>query len=226
MNLRARESGAPGPSWTPDPTLPKAELRRHWRSRRSESLPAAAAGIQAAALREIPALLPPRKHLGLWWPLPGEPDLRLLAERLPDRVALPAIVTWAGPGAGAAGGRRLVYRPWQAGESLEVDGCGIPAPRAEAGAADLALAAEAMGLLLVPALAVDGSGLRLGSGGGWYDRLRADPAWRAVPALAVLPAACLCPHLPRDPWDIPFDGWLDETGLHPALGQGPTMASS
>jgi 5-formyltetrahydrofolate cyclo-ligase len=189
-------------------------------------MPAAAAGIQEAALREIPALLPPGRRLGLWWPLPGEPDLRLLAERLPDRVALPAIVAWAGPGAGAAGGRRLVYRPWRAGETLEADRCGIPAPRAEAGAAGLALAAEAVGLLLVPSLAVDGSGLRLGSGGGWYDRLRADPTWRAVPALAVLPAACVCPELPRDPWDIPFDGWLDETGLHPIIHRGPTMASS
>jgi 5-formyltetrahydrofolate cyclo-ligase len=67
----------------------------------------------------------------------------------------------------------------------------------------------------VPALGFDRHGIRLGSGGGWYDRLRADPAWRAVPALAVLPAACLVEQLPRDPWDVPFDGWLDETGVHP-----------
>ena len=67
----------------------------------------------------------------------------------------------------------------------------------------------------MPALALDPhSGIRLGSGGGWYDRLRADPSWRAVPALAVLPAACVLADLPRDPWDVPFAGWLDETGLH------------
>jgi 5-formyltetrahydrofolate cyclo-ligase len=75
------------------------------------------------------------------------------------------------------------------------------------------LAPEALGLLLVPALAIDQRGIRLGSGGGWYDRLRADPAWGALPALAVLPAACVCPRLPRDPWDVPFSGWLDERGL-------------
>ena len=75
------------------------------------------------------------------------------------------------------------------------------------------LAPEALGLLLVPALAIDQAGIRLGSGGGWYDRLRADPAWRAVPALAVLPAACVCDRLPRDPWDVPFAGWLDERGV-------------
>ena len=74
--------------------------------------------------------------------------------------------------------------------------------------------AENLALLLVPALAFDNDGIRLGYGGGWYDRLRADPAWRRVPALAVLPAACRMETLPRDPWDVPFDGWLDETGLH------------
>jgi 5-formyltetrahydrofolate cyclo-ligase len=74
------------------------------------------------------------------------------------------------------------------------------------------LQAHQLALLLVPALAMDQRGIRLGSGGGWYDRLRADPAWRQVPALAVLPAACLAPSLPADPWDVPFNGWLDETG--------------
>ena len=118
---------------------------------------------------------------------------------------------------------RLVYLPWQGERPSGLDACGIPAPLPPPGAsvAGLApevmaadvLAPEALGLLLVPALAIDQAGIRLGSGGGWYDRLRADPAWRAVPALAVLPAACVCAQLPRDPWDVPFAGWLDERGV-------------
>jgi len=77
------------------------------------------------------------------------------------------------------------------------------------------LSPEAMGLLLVPALAFDPhNGIRLGYGGGWYDRLRADPAWAAVSALVVLPSACLSANLPREPWDVPFQGWLDEHGVH------------
>jgi hypothetical protein len=35
-----------------------------------------------------------------------------------------------------------------------------------------------------------------------------------VPALVVLPAACVCERLPADPWDVLFDGWLDERGCH------------
>jgi 5-formyltetrahydrofolate cyclo-ligase len=123
---------------------------------------------------------------------------------------------------------RLVYLPWQGERPSGLDACGIPAPLPPPGAsvaglapevltpqvlAPQVLAPEALGLLLVPALAIDQAGIRLGSGGGWYDRLRADPAWRAVPALAVLPAACVCAQLPRDPWDVPFAGWLDERGV-------------
>lgn len=74
--------------------------------------------------------------------------------------------------------------------------------------------AQQLDLLLVPALAIDQRGVRLGYGGGWYDRLRAEPAWRRVPALVVLPAACVCDRLPVDPWDVLFDGWLDERGCH------------
>ena len=69
-----------------------------------------------------------------------------------------------------------------------------------------------LALLLIPALAIDQRGVRLGYGGGWYDRLRADPAWRRRPALAVLPEACVVAELPRYPWDVPLDGWISERG--------------
>jgi 5-formyltetrahydrofolate cyclo-ligase len=74
-------------------------------------------------------------------------------------------------------------------------------------------------LLFVPCVGYGPGGYRLGYGGGWYDRLRADPLWRAVPSVVVLPSGCLKPALPRDPWDVPFDAWLDETGLHPCTDQ-------
>ena len=102
-----------------------------------------------------------------------------------------------------------MYLPWCPGQLLHPDSCGIPAPIGPP-----PLAAADLALLLVPALAIDRRGIRLGYGGGWYDRLRADPAWRAVPALVVLPAACVVEALPSDPWDVPFDGWIDESGLH------------
>jgi 5-formyltetrahydrofolate cyclo-ligase len=92
---------------------------------------------------------------------------------------------------------------------LIADGCGIPAPLNHP-----PLTADQLDLLLVPALAVDQGGIRLGYGGGYYDRLRAQPLWCEVPALVVLPGACISREaLPRDPWDRPFDGWASERGV-------------
>ena len=171
--------------------------------------------------------------LGLYWPLAGEADLRgclqqnfpsppLPSTALPSSAlpspALPSPALSAPPWtlalpaiASTAEDHQLGlrYRPWQPGDPLEADDCGIAAPLACS-----PLPASAMAALLLPCLALDGRGLRLGYGGGWFDRLRAQPAWRAVPALGVLPAACLVAALPRDSWDVPLDGWIDECGLH------------
>jgi len=179
----------------------KSRLRRQFRALRLAALAEAEARILAVAQRELPALLSGGLRLGIYWPLVGEADLRPLAA-LGLPLALPAV------GGEPPQTARLLYRPWCPGDPLAADACAIPAPLAPE------LRPEAVGLLLVPALAIDRQGIRLGYGGGWYDRLRADPAWRAVPALAVLPAACVVEALPRDGWDVPLAGWLDETGLH------------
>jgi 5-formyltetrahydrofolate cyclo-ligase len=211
----------------------KDSLRRHYRQLRRQSLPLAepallevlatalpqalaAADAKASARANLQAASSPPaadakaepqaapSRLGLYWPVGHEPDWRPLLERWPEalrqRLALPVVRSEGGVG-------RLTYGAWHPADPLLADGCGIPAPVAAA-----PLQAHALALLLVPALAIDQRGIRLGSGGGWYDRLRADPAWRQVPALAVLPAACVAPSLPADPWDVPFTGWLDESG--------------
>jgi 5-formyltetrahydrofolate cyclo-ligase len=197
----------------------KDALRPRFRRQRREALGQAAEGILAVGQRELPALLQPGRRLGLWWPVGSEPDLRPLAAALeaqsPGRLALPAVQAWPGPGL------QLLYLPWRPGDPLTPDACAIPSPALPAPGGPAPLAPSELALLLVPALAIDHTGIRLGSGGGWYDRLRADPAWGAVPALTVLPAACVSSTpLPRDPWDVPFHGWLDETGVHRAADPG------
>lgn len=184
----------------------KAHLRRHFRELRRQHL----APLQQWLDRGAPGLdhpllqaagAPPddeaRGHVGLAWPLEGEPDLRAWLQATGLPLALPAVAS-----------DRLRYRPWRPGEPLENDACGLPAPPASAGELD----PSRLALLLIPALAIDGQGVRLGYGGGWYDRLRSEPAWRQLPALAVLPQACVVSTLPRDPWDVPLDGWISEAG--------------
>jgi 5-formyltetrahydrofolate cyclo-ligase len=177
----------------------KASLRQRYRALRLAELPAAEAGLQRSATR-LAELLIGEQKLGLYWPLQGEADLRHLAEHpsLLGRLALPRVADG-----------RLLYRPWQPGDELSLDDTGIPAP-----AHGPNLEASGLGLLLAPALAFDAAGIRLGYGGGWFDRLRCDPLWASIPALAVLPTACLTAAIPRDGWDVPFPGWLDEQGIH------------
>lgn len=71
-------------------------------------------------------------------------------------------------------------------------------------------------VVLTPALAVARDGVRLGRGGGSYDR--ALPRRRAgVPAVALLFGGELVEQLPADPWDQPVTavvtpaGWQDLT---------------
>ena len=183
----------------------KAALRRHYRALRQTLLAKAGPAIADQLQATLGLLTAADKHLGLYWPLAGEVDLLQLQRPTgqeqptdwPCPLALPAISQG-----------QLVYRAWKPESQLESDDCGIPAPLGTA------LAASALSCLLVPALAFDGAGMRLGSGGGWYDRLRTDAVWTRVPSFAVLPQGCLVDSLPRDPWDRPLDGWLDETGLH------------
>jgi 5-formyltetrahydrofolate cyclo-ligase len=178
----------------------KAALRRQLRGLRRQLLGGREEAIRAQVGRVLEREAAGGGRVGLYWPLAGEVDLRPLALRpeLAGRLALPAV----------AGGR-LLYRRWHGAEDLREDAAGVPAPPPSAGE----LAATELALLLVPALAIDRQGLRLGYGGGWYDRLRNHSDWRRVPALAVLPSGCLLERLPRDPWDVPFDGWISERGL-------------
>jgi 5-formyltetrahydrofolate cyclo-ligase len=59
------------------------------------------------------------------------------------------------------------------------------------------------GVVLVPALAVDRAGVRLGRGGGFYDRtlVHRDPRARLI---AVIRDQELLDELPRDPHDVPM----------------------
>jgi 5,10-methenyltetrahydrofolate synthetase len=174
----------------------KQMLRHHFREQRQLG-EVATRTIQEAVVNLVGRSICGNGYVGIYWPLPGEADLRPLRDVLHSPLALPV----------ADGGGRLTYRSWTQ-EPLQPDGCGIPAP-----AEGEALRPDQLALLLVPALAMDLLGIRLGYGGGYYDRLRADPAWAAIPAWVVLPFTCMATNpLPRDSWDVPFAGWITEQG--------------
>jgi 5-formyltetrahydrofolate cyclo-ligase len=73
-------------------------------------------------------------------------------------------------------------------------------------------------LVLVPGLAFDPNGNRLGFGMGYYDRLL--PLIRpAVPLVGICPAALLLPELPAEPHDVRMTHVATEDGVFP-VGSG------
>ena len=84
---------------------------------------------------------------------------------------------------------------------------GIPQPPVEA-------EEIACDLILVPLLAIDGVGHRLGQGGGHYDRVL--PSLRASGARLIGVGWAfqrLTIALPVDPWDVALDGFACPTGV-------------
>jgi 5-formyltetrahydrofolate cyclo-ligase len=66
-------------------------------------------------------------------------------------------------------------------------------------------ALDSIDLVLVPALAIDPDGYRLGQGGGFYDR--ALPLLRAHKHGVVYPFERMEHDLPREKWDVAVDSW-------------------
>ena len=66
-------------------------------------------------------------------------------------------------------------------------------------------------LILVPTVACDRFGYRLGYGGGYYDRFLSASQWRNIPTMGVLFDFAYLDKLPQESWDIPLDGVCTES---------------
>jgi 5-formyltetrahydrofolate cyclo-ligase len=104
--------------------------------------------------------------------------------------------------------RSMRFAGWADGGRLAVNRHGIEEPAAPAET----VAARELDLIIVPCVAVDPAGNRLGFGAGYYDRALAageDPAMvssRPRPLLVgVVHDIQVAPALPRQPWDVPLD---------------------
>lgn len=71
------------------------------------------------------------------------------------------------------------------------------------------VATDEIDVALVPGLAWDRRGGRLGRGAGYYDRLFAAPAWRGF-RCGLFFAAQEMDELPADPWDVALDAVVTE----------------
>ena len=139
------------------------------------------------------------KYIGIYWPLRGEVDIRFIKEISNIKTALPSSSKIKG----------LTYHHWS-NNQLELDSNKIPAPLEES-----PIKANDISILFVPAIAIDQFGYRLGYGGGYFDRLREKDSWNSIPSYVVISNNCISKNpLPRNKWDLPFNGWISEKGLH------------
>ena len=131
-----------------------------------------------------------------FWPLAGEIDIRPLLLALAGRghpIALPVT---------PARGNPLSFQRWQPGDVLVRERFGTVRPTGEPLAPDL---------LLVPLLAFDSRGRRLGYGGGFYDRTLAGLPGRLAIGCAF--AAQRVDGVAADVHDIPLQAVATERGL-------------
>ena len=140
--------------------------------RRAAAVHSAAAG-DAVAQRFLAAVpLPQRAAVAGYWPVRDELDCRRLMKELAHAahpLALPVV---------AGRDRPLAFRAWTLGMEIEAGIYGIPAPPARS-------PLVRPQLVLVPLLAFDARGHRLGYGGGYYDRTIAALRRRRRPPLFV-----------------------------------------
>jgi len=174
----------------------KAVLRRDATERRRAAVrdsPDAGAAVRDNFLGavEVPAGIP----VSAYWPLEEEFDPRPLFTALHRRghpIGLPVIL---------GKGQPLLFRRWEPATELVRGSFRVMTPPPTA-------PEIVPQLLLVPLLAFDCAGYRLGYGGGFYDRtiakLRA--AGEAL-AVGVTFAALEVPVVPRDDTDQPLD-WI------------------
>ena len=176
----------------------KAELRKQLAAMRRALDATTRAAWDAALCAQLLAWC--ARHnwpaLGVYHALAGEPDLAPAYAALAAQgvqLLLPVVLEKAAP---------LAFAAWLPGEPMHKDGMGVAVP------AQLRLTTPPPALL-VPCLGFNSARLRLGYGGGYYDRtLAALPR----PATAGIAYACLAAEFPGDAHDIALDVILTETG--------------
>ncbi len=128
-----------------------------------------------------------------------EPDLRYLWNKFPDKI-------WGFP---RCTGKELDWyqvNPTDLSQETEVGIYGIAEPLT----CLPKVALNQVDLVLVPSVACDRRGYRLGYGGGFYDRFLAE---RSIEAIGITFADYHLEHLPSEVWDVPLTVVCTEEGI-------------
>ena len=174
--------------------MTKAEIRAQIAEKKKSSQ--GLETLSAAAVKTFQGLEVFRvaRTVGAYMPLPGEVDVRPLFETPNKAFYIPAFDE-------ASGG----YRMARLTTELKKGRFGIPEPSVLVFAAE-----DELDLIIVPGVAFDRTGHRVGRGGGFYDRLL--PQYCAVRAGICFGFQCL-ETVPAQEHDIRMDWVVTETEI-------------
>ena len=149
---------------------------------------------------ELASLLSPLspRTIAFCWPVRREFDCRPVVERLIVsgwRACQPVVVARDAP---------MQFRAWQPNAEMTTDPYGIPVPAAAVGARP--------DVILLPLVAFDEQGFRLGYGGGYFDRTLAELAAKPL-AIGVGFELCRIDSVGPGPHDIRMDAIVTEAGI-------------
>ncbi len=191
--------------------LDPQQLRRQMRRQRRLLAPDARAEAHRrfALILNLARLLQPGRRVAVYFAYGHEADLRHVIEvarRRGCRLYLPVITHFRHS--------RMRFVRYRIDSVMRVNRYGIaePDPRL----AEVA-SVRRLDLVLLPLVAFDARGWRLGSGAGFYDRslqhLREGRRWRRPKLIGVAYECQRVARLQPDRWDVPLDGIVTERGL-------------
>ena len=144
-------------------------------------------------LNSIPKRQLDNKYIGIYWPINNEIDIRNL--KFKYQVALPKCKS----------NKEMDFFVWEEAK-LENDVEGIPSPLNT-----ILLSYAELSMIFVPCLSIDKNLIRLGYGGGYFDKLRSNPLWKSIPCIGILTSKCLSnTPLTNGEWDIPLSGFITD----------------
>ncbi|MGC4079278.1 MAG: 5-formyltetrahydrofolate cyclo-ligase [Rubrivivax sp.] len=183
------------------PSRDKKTLRRQLQAERQSLVDRHQRSVHLQEVLRVWLIGRTENTIGAYWPIKGEfdalPALFRWSEAEPDRrIGLPVMDRET---------KQLRFHVWYPGCPMEEDAYGIPKPKDTE--------QFEPGLLLVPCVGFGPGGVRLGYGGGFYDRTLATLQPRPL-TVGVGYAHGFVPWLEAEPHDVPLDVVLTEDGVH------------
>jgi 5,10-methenyltetrahydrofolate synthetase len=183
-----------------EPSRDKKTLRRQLQAERQSLIDRHQRSMHLQEVLRVWLVARTDSAIGAYWPIKGEFD------------ALPALFRWSEADAKRRIGlpvvdkatKQLSFQVWYPGCEMEDDAYGIPKPKGTP--------VFQPTLLLVPCVGYGPRGVRLGYGGGFYDRTLATLQPRPT-TVGLAYSQGFLPWLQAEPHDVPLDTVLTDEGL-------------